>query len=286
MTTIPSEFRSRRFYGKVATNSLAVLGGIATLAGLADVFWPGILAPLEWVPWIAVLVALGAGVYLAWPQPIENTYSSPRTTIRIIAGDMFDLSASDEHLIIGVSDSFDTTEPMIASTSLQGQFLLKVYRNNSDQLNAAISEALKPYSDQAKPIPDKVNGNKLAYPIGTTAVLQAPGRTAFLIAYTRMDHEDHVSTTVDLVWESLTKLWERVRARGNSATVRMGVVGGGNANLSSTLPAMDAIRFQILSFVLASRSERVCDGLNIVVRRSEYELLDHAALQDFLKSLG
>jgi hypothetical protein len=62
-------------------------------------------------------------------------------------------------------------------------------------------------------------------------------------------------------------------------------VDTGLANLSSTLPAMDAIRFQVLSFMLASRRERVCDGLTIVVRPAQYEALDHAVLHDFLKSL-
>lgn len=282
---LPSEFRSRRFYSKAATRALAAFGAISALAGLLDVFWPGLLAEQKWLSWPAVVVSLVIGLRSAWPQPIEFHYSSPRTTVRILSGDIFDPAASREHLIIGASTSFDTVEPMIASASLQGQFLQQVYGNRADLLDADIAAALAPYASDASPIEGKVNGKKFEYPIGTTAVLQSRNPTTFLVAYTKMDKEDHVSTNVDLVWQSLTNLWTRVRTRGNAVTVRMGVIGGGNANLSSTLPAMDAIRFQVLSFILASRSERVCEGLNIIVRASEYDRLDHAALHDFLKSL-
>lgn len=286
MSGFLSELRSKRFVAKAIGRSLAVLGGVSIVVGLFDSFFPDRLSDIGWAFWAAFGLSCIIGVRLAWPQPIEFEYKSPQTTVRIISGDFFDISASDEHLIVGVSTSFDTRSPMIAPASLQGQFLQRVYQNDSDRLDAELATALDPYKSLTKPIEGKERGKKLAYPIGTTAVLQAPNRTAFLLAYTQMDKEDHVSTDVDLVWESLTSLWNRVRARGNATVVRMGVIGGGNANLSSTLPAMDAIRFQVLSFMLASRKERICDGLNIVVRPSQYDDLDHAVLQDFLKSLG
>lgn len=286
MSGLPSELRSKRFFAKASGRILAVLGTISIIAGLFDIFIPDTFRDIGWVIWPALGLSCIVGVRLSWPQPIEFEYKSPQTTVRIISGDFFDVSASDEHLVIGVSNSFDTRSPMIAPASLQGQFLQKIYQNDADRLDADLEVALEPYVSLVEPIEGKQRGNKVAYPIGTTAVLQAPSRTAFLLAYTKMDREDHVSTDVDLVWESLTSLWDRVRVRGNATVIRMGVIGGGNANLSSTLPAMDAIRFQILSFMLASRKERVCDGLNIVVRPKEYDNLDHSVLQDFLKSLG
>lgn len=286
MSAIRSELRSKRFFTKALVQSLAVLGGLSIVVGLIDVFFPDVLQHFGWIVWPAIGLSCIVGTRLAWPQPIEFAYKMPQTTVRIISGDFFDDSAAAEHLIVGVSTSFDTRSPMVAPASLQGQFLQRVYLNDADRLDAELTTALQPYADLAKPIEGKERGNKLAYPIGTTAVLQGPSRTAFLLAYTKMDQENHVSTDVDLVWESLTSLWDRVRVRGNATVVRMGVIGGGHANLSSTLPAMDAIRFQVLSFMLASRKERVCDGLNIVVRQGQYDELDHAALHDFLKSLG
>lgn len=46
----------------------------------------------------------------------------------------------------------------------------------------------------------------------------------------------------------------------------MAVIGGGQARLSSVMPAQDAIRFTLLSFMFASRKNRICDELRIVVR--------------------
>ncbi|MBE4717280.1 hypothetical protein DAD99_03700 [Pseudarthrobacter sp. AB1] len=278
--------RSKRFFAKATGRSLAILGGVSIFVGLFDIFFPDVLPHFGWAVWPALGLSCIVGAWLAWPQPIGFAYKSPQTTVRIISGDFFDNSAAAEHLVVGVSTSFDTRSPIIAPASLQGQFLQRVYLNDADRLDAELVTALQPYASRAEPIEGKERGNRLAYPIGTTAVLQGPSRTAFLLAYTKMDKEDHVSTDVDLVWESLTSLWDRVRVRGNATVVRMGVIGGGLANLSSTLPAMDAIRFQVLSFMLASRKERICDGLNIVVRPGEYDELDHAVLHDFLKSLG
>lgn len=286
MSGIPSELRSKRFHAKVMGRSFAVLGAISVVFGVVDIFFPGWLANYGWAIWLALGVSCLIGLRLAWPQPIQASYSMPQTSVRIVSGDLFDNEAASEHLIIGVSTSFDTRSPMIAPGSLQGQFLQRVYLNDADRLDADLATALMPHDAEAKIIDGKTTGKKMAYPIGTTAVLQAPSRTAFLLAYTTMDKDDHVSTDVDQVWESLTAVWNRVRVRGNATVVRMGVVGGGLANLSSTLPAMDAIRFQVLSFILASRRERVCDGLTIVVRPTQYDELDHAVLHDFLKSLG
>lgn len=285
MSGIPSELSSRRFLAKAAGRSLATLGAFSVVFGVIDIFFPEWLAHFGWIFWLVFGVSCIIGLRLAWPQPIEAKFSMPQTSVRILPGDLFDNEAASEHLIIGVSTSFDTRSPIIAPGSLQGQFLQRVYLNNADRLDEDLAVALAPYDGERKVIEGKINGKKMAYPIGTTAVLQAPSRTAFLLAYTKMDKDDHVSTNVDLVWESLTAVWNHVRVRGNATVVRMGVVGGGLANLSSTLPAMDAIRFQVLSFMLASRRERVCDGLTIVVRPEQYEELDHAVLHDFLKSL-
>ncbi|WP_408735220.1 macro domain-containing protein [Acetobacter pasteurianus] len=53
---------------------------------------------------------------------------------------------------------------------------------------------------------------------------------------------------------------------GKGGSVSMAVIGGGQARLSSVMPAQDAIRFTLLSFMFASRKNRICDELRIVVR--------------------
>ncbi len=91
--------------------------------------------------------------------------------------------------------------------------------------------------------------------------------------------------SVDGIWKSLENLWRHVRAHSNGATVAIPVLGGGQARIAHTLTAQDSIRFIALSFVLASRTERVCDRLDIVVRKTDVGRLDMLELRAFLKSL-
>lgn len=51
------------------------------------------------------------------------------------------------------------------------------------------------------------------------------------------------------------------------------------------MPIQDAIRFLILSFMFASRKERVCEELLIVVRPQDEKRIDMLEVQEFLRSL-
>ncbi|ASX03433.1 macro domain-containing protein [Mycobacterium intracellulare] len=65
----------------------------------------------------------------------------------------------------------------------------------------------------------------------------------------------------------------------------MPVVGGGMSRMSSIVPTQDSLRFTILSFMFASRRQRVCEELRIVLRPEDYDKLDRLELQAFLTSL-
>jgi hypothetical protein len=100
-----------------------------------------------------------------------------------------------------------------------------------------------------------------------------------------MDAHNTTHSTPDKVWKSLLSLWDEISKKGNGGTVSVPVIGGGQARLSNILPAQDAIRFILLSFIFASRAEKVCDELRIVVRPEDYRKLDRLELQSFLSSL-
>ena len=55
--------------------------------------------------------------------------------------------------------------------------------------------------------------------------------------------------------------------------------------MSTVLPIQDAIRFLILSFMFASRQQRVCEELVIVVRPQDEKRIDMLEVQEFLRSL-
>lgn len=100
-----------------------------------------------------------------------------------------------------------------------------------------------------------------------------------------MNERNEAFGTVDSVWKGLFALWDAQSARGNHGPISIPVIGGGQARMSSILPAQDSIRLIALSFMFASRKNKISDELRIVVRPADYDRLDRMELQSFLSSL-
>lgn len=230
---------------------------------------------------VAILVASTLyGLWRSWPRPIEQVYSSPNTAIRVLKGDLL---AERGHLVIGTCDTFDTQPPnIIARDSLQGQALDRLFGGDVSELDQLINRALK----------DKVclevvqkSGKKRRYEMGTIAMLPQSGRKLFLVAYTYMNEHNQARSTVDGLWKSLLNLWSEISRHANGGSIAIPVIGGGQSRIAQILPAQDSIRFIALSFMLASRKEKVCDELRIIVRPVDYDRLDRMEIQSFLSSL-
>ena len=216
----------------------------------------------------------------SWPRPITQDYNSPKTRISVVKGDLLD---EDHHLVIGACDTFDTEPPnIIAKTSLQNQALTRLFGGDLKRLDLLIADALGAKLSTGSIVKP---GKQVRYGIGCIATVTDRGRLIFFLAYTEMDDKNVSTGTPDGVWKSLLALWAEVSARGNGMPVSIPVIGGGQARLSSVLPAQDSIRFIALSFVLASRNQKVCDELRIVVAPNQYKKLDRLELQSFLASL-
>ena len=280
-TAILRDLRKGRFIRRFATFAFSTFGALSAVAGVVDVFAPGVLADVAWVIWVGIVVALASGAFAAWPRPVQAVFSVPNMTIRLVEGDLF--AESSDHLVVGMADTFDTVAPHIAPESVQGQFLTRVYGNDAHRLDAELSIALDGKPDLGT-IAGK-SGKMIRYPLGTVASLRWPNRCFFLVAYTQMDNRSSVDTTTDGIWNSLSELWSEVRAVSNGGVVRMPIIGGGQSRISPLLPAQDAIRLQVLSFMLASRKAKVCDELVIVARPVDYQKLDRLELQAFFNSL-
>jgi hypothetical protein len=72
---------------------------------------------------------------------------------------------------------------------------------------------------------------------------------------------------------------------GNGDPICIGVIGGGQSRISQQFPAQDSIRLTALSFIFASRAQKVSRQLNVVVREEDVAQLDMLELQAFLRSL-
>ncbi len=281
MAEIWRDLATWRFWGRFLTHTFAAVGAIAVVLEVVEILFPNMLV-VHGVRWgLGILtVSVGYGLVRSWPRPIEQVYSSPNMTIRVVKGDLL---AETGHLVIGTCDTFDTLPPnVIARGSLQGQALDRLFGGDVGELDRRIDEALSAHT----PV-DTVEktGKQLRYELGTIAVLKESGRKVFLLAYSQMDEHNQARSTPDRIWKSLLNLWAEVSRHGSGGTVSIPVIGGGQSRLAQVLPAQDSIRFIALSFMLASRREKVCDELRIVVRPTDFSRLDRLELQAFLSSL-
>lgn len=279
--TLRRDLRTRRFWRYFATSFFSFIGVAASILGLSEIFVP------EWVEnrrgLLSAVVVGGSVIFAAnrsWPRPIEQKFDAPKTVIEIVEGDLFDQT---DNLVIGFCDTFDTSTPnIISKTSVQGQFLERIYGGDVQQLDSDLSSALSEVATTGSL--DK-KGKTQKYPQGTVAVIHKGNRRFFCVAYTTINAANVVQGSVDGLWQSLNALWESVASRANGEAVSVPVLGGGLSRLSQILPAQFAIRFIVFSFLLASRRSPVCEQLTIVVRPKDAADLDMLELRAFLRSL-
>lgn len=275
------DLRTWRFWRHFLTRSFACLGGLSTVLQTSNVINPTVTV-FQGMPFLLSVIAISliGGLIWSWPSPITQDYSAPKTKISIVKGDML---TETTHLVIGTNDTFDTETPIIISKeSLQGQALQVLYGGDLKELDAQLATALV-----GKPTVGTIAkaGKQTQYGVGTIATVKHASRLVFFLAYCEMDAHNSAHSTPDKVWKSLLLLWDEVSKKSNGGTVSIPVIGGGQARLSSIVPAQDAIRFILLSFMFASRGAKVCDELRIVVRPEDYKKLDRLELQSFLSSL-
>jgi hypothetical protein len=227
------------------------------------------------------LLSLAIAVFLSLPQTsIARSLSSPNTIVEIKVGDLFDESG---HLVIGANDVFDTAlGEVIKPSSVQGQFLTRVYQGDQRRLDSEIDAALEPLKAIREREPHKKMGKSWRYPIGTTLALGTLDKRYFLSAYGFMNNDLRVSSTPDDIWKSLSCLWEQVRIKGHGLDVAIPVIGSDLAR--TNLPRMALIQLIVISFVAASKKGFVAKKLTVVVYPKDLDSVDLYGLEDFLNS--
>ena len=231
---------------------LAALGLIAGISGLASGFSPD-LAKKFGLPVIigAVTVAFFYAAWIAWPRScFSRNFTIPQTKISVVVGDLF---TQDGHLVIGMTDTFDTQTPSIISAgSVQGQFLIREYHGDTVRLDADLAGALAgcpviaTETRQAKPL-----GKLARYSVGTVAVLGTDQRRYYGLAYSKMRNDYVAESSVSNIWNSLMALWPVVRVTSDLGTVSITAVGLGLARLSGQISQADMVHLIIISFLTA-----------------------------------
>lgn len=268
-------------YRRVFATFVGMFGGIWLFIEPAGLFFP---ERVNW-GWRGYVGLVFASMVVAIAKNIPRTslsrsFSSPDYTIEIKVGNLFD---QPEHLVIGLNDVFDTElGEIIKQSSVQGQFLDRIYSGDRARLDYEIDAALQPLQDKAQEDLDKKRGKQWRYPIGTTLVLGVEGRRFFLSAYGRMGNDLRVKSTVDYIWLSLTKLWQQVRLRGHGKGVSIPIIGSDLARTG--LSRMALAKLIMLSFAIAAKEGFVANRLTIMIRPEDISSVDLAELQDFLYS--
>ncbi len=278
---ILEDLSKKRFWRHFLTSSFVFLGVISTILQLINVIVPDVvffqgLSTLLWVLLISAIV----GIFKSWPRPITQEFDAPKTKISVVEGDIL---KAETHLVIGTNDTFDTETPIIISkNSLQGQALEVLYGGDLKELNKDLDKALS-----KKEVIGKIqkDGKKSRYEIGTIATIKHKTRLLFFLAYSELDVNNACKSSPDKIWKSLLALWDEVSIKSNGGVLSIPVIGGGQAKVSSVLPAHDAIRLIILSFMFASRGSKICDELRIVVTPKDFKKIDRLELQSFLASM-
>lgn len=262
-----------------------------TFASIFGLIWlflepAGLFLP-EWLNWGwrgylgLALFSLLCAIALNLPRKsICRSLSSPDSVVVIKVGDLFD---EPGHWVIGANDVFDTKPgEIIRCSSVQGQFLMRVYQGDYRQLDAEIEAALDPLKAERNREPGKKKGKNWRYPIGTTAVLGFPEKRYFLNAYGYMGNDLRVKSTADDIWQSLSYLWEQIRLKGHGLEVAMPVIGSDLAR--TNLPRMTLTKLIVLSFIAASKKDFVTKKLTVVIHPNDIKSVDLYALEDFLDS--
>lgn len=262
---------------------LASLGLLAGVVGLIAALFPTAITDDRW--WYLSGVFLASVLYAlvhAWPRSAYSRhFPVPDTEISIVVGDLFE---QEGHLVIGMSDTFDTETPeIIKSRSIQGQLLSREYHGDLTRFDAELDTALRAtHVVGSETEVSKPRGKRRRYAMGTVAVLGTVDRRYFCVAYSRMSNMNVAQSSVSDLWSSLSNTWQAVREKGHREVVSIPVVGSDLARLSNQLSRADLVRLILLSFLTASREHVVTSHLRIVIHSKDAERLDLRELADFL----
>lgn len=267
------------FWRQLAINSFSAIGVLAVFIELANNV--SMKFPISgWLlTWTIAIISIGYGAIASWPRMIRQQYKAPSTSIEVVKGDLFD---QDCPIVIGMTDTFDISFPVISENSIQGQLLTRIYDGKTKKLDKDIFESLKSAHSSGSV---KKLGKTIRYPIGTVATINKNSKNYYLLAYSHMNIHNQAQSSTDDIWHSLSMLWQEISRSANGNPLAIPVIGGGLSRISQVLPAQDSIRLIAMSFIFASRKQKISEALRIIVEPEVYDQLNLYELQLFLSSL-
>ncbi|WP_157995998.1 macro domain-containing protein [Thermomonospora amylolytica] len=268
-------------------HSMAAFGLLSAVIQLTSALWAirdGFPHP-EWISFGIGATSLSYGAFRAWPKNhIARDLAHPDMTVQVKMGDLFE---QDAHLVVGVSDTFDTDPTdnlIINSESIIGQCLQRIYLGDRQRLDREINTALQDIQPKFIEPAGAKAGKLERYEMGTVAVLGPPTRRIFAVAYTRMGNDLIAQGSVDDLWHALSCTWKAMRHHGQRGTIAIPLIGTEFARINS-LTKETLLKMILLSFVAHSRRSPICRELVVVIHPADREKVDMLEVEAYLKTL-
>lgn len=218
---------------------------------------------------VAGLLSL-AGFLFAIYEPREVSFRLPNsgTTLTLKFTNIFE-EATD--WIVAVNEYFDSTlGDIVASTSLHGQVISRVYSGNEQSFRADVDDALAGYRGITEA---RAKGHPIRYPLGTVAIIKNGPHKIYLVALTKTDIVTHrANSTVPILWDALGNALATVDRVGNGAPVAMPLIGNGRASLN--IAPQHLLRLIALKIVDAKRTHDLPRRMTINLSDDCFEHLD------------
>ncbi|BCB84100.1 macro domain-containing protein [Phytohabitans suffuscus] len=265
---------------------LAAFGLISAVVQFVGQLFPSLISRPGLVTLSAFVLCVGGGLARAYPSGrIRREFKQPEIAVTVVVGDLFQ---QDGHIVVGFTDTFDTSTTgnrVISRHSVQGQLAERRYGGDRRRLDREISAALSRHTPhEIESRGRKAHGKLRRFRIGTVAVIGKPPRLVFAVAYSRMGNDFVARSSVDDIWMSLGTLWDAIYSHAQHGRVAIPLIGSGLARVDM-LERQNLLRMILLSFLARSRQGVVCRELRIVIWPADLELIDMLEVEAFLRTL-
>lgn len=275
--------RGRSLFALRALSAFGLVSGVVGfLAAVLDTF-PN--RPLMFVG-VALAGCVVWGLGRTYPRArLEREFAHPEMIVRVIVGDLFD---QETHIVVGFTDTFDTStrgDRVINKASVQGQLVDRVFDGDVGRLDSSLRSSLTgvlPISTELRTA--KPRGKRHRYPMGTVVVLSEHPRLTFAVALSRMGNDLVAQSSIDELWVALGQVWDAVRRHGQRGAVSIPLIGSGLSRVDA-LDRDNLARMILLSFVAHSRHALVARELRLVIHPTDVHRMDLIAVNTFLRTL-
>ena len=224
-----------RYFSKsqILTAILAAFGVLWLVVEVGSFFSQSFSQGVKPLWWAFLLIGITAGLVFARPRLLASArIQGTDSHIEVRVCDMFSQKGD---LIISSNTTFDTTieDGTISARSSQGQYTIK-FCNSVEQLDRDLDAALAGIPSIPRNKNDKPYGKLNEYEIGTVASVDCGGRRAYFVALAVFNSYRVASATRQDIWDSLPRIWEYIRTRGEFGPLCCPVLGSGRSRVNAT----------------------------------------------------